>query len=204
MFRRSRQLGCAVLFAAAASGALAADDPCAQATATARLIEDGEPGTPMRVSGVVFQPDGATPAAGVILYAYHTDSAGLYGRTPGAEPRIQGWVRTGKDGRFELITIRPAPYPGGRTKAHIHVQLWGPGVPPQIGPPVFFADDPRIQESLKQESEKLGRFGFVKSPVKGPDGVLRFTLDIRLKSAGDHFSDDILHGLKACGVKPEA
>ena len=168
------------------------------------MIEDGEPGAPMRVTGVVFQPDGATPAAGVILYAYHTDAAGLYGRTPKADPRIQGWVRTDEAGRFELITIRPAPYPGGQTKAHIHIQLWGPGVPPQVGPPVFFADDPRLQESVRQDSEKLGRFGFVKSPVKGPDGVLRFTLDIRLKSAGDHFSDDILHGLKACGVKPQA
>ena len=158
----------------------------------------------MRVTGVVYQPDGVTPAAGVILYAYHTDAAGLYGRTPTADPRIQGWVRTDEAGRFELITIRPAPYPGGQTKAHIHIQLWGPGVPPQIGPPVFFADDPRVQESVRQDSEKLGRFGFVKSPVKGPDGVLRFTLDIRLKSAGDHFSDDLLHGLKACGVKPQA
>ena len=204
MFGWSRQLGCAVLFAVATPATLAAEDPCAHATSTARLIEDGEPGTPMRVSGVVFQPDGVTPAAGVILYAYHTDAAGLYARTPKADPRIQGWVRTDKDGRFELITIRPAPYPGGQTKAHVHVQLWGPGVPPQIGPPVFFADDPRVQESVRKDSEKLGRFGFVKSPVKGADGVLRFTLDIRLKSAGDHFSDDILHGLKACGVKPVA
>lgn len=199
--RRRRAL---VLAAAAAlfSAGLPAEDPCAGAKASATLVPPGEPGVPLRVRGTVYRSDGKTPAPGVILYVYQTDATGLYARERGADPRIHGWMRTDAAGRFEFLTIRPGAYPNGTTEAHIHTQLWGPGVPPQWNVDLLFADDPRVRPRQRSESAELGRFAFVKSPVKGPDGVFETTLDIRLKASGDTFEDSILHGVRPCGVNP--
>ena len=180
----------------------AGSDPCAAAVWRDRLVAAGEPGEPLQVSGTVFQPDGVTPAAGVIVYAYQTDASGHYARLLRRSPRIRGWMRIGKDGRYEFRTIRPGPYPNRTTEAHIHTQLWGPGAPPQWGPDLLFADDPLLPDAKRRESEALGRFAFVKSPVRRDDGVFETTLDIRLKKTGDRFESNILHGVTPCGVKP--
>jgi protocatechuate 3,4-dioxygenase beta subunit len=181
---------------------LQAEDPCARATASAVLVKKGEPGAPLRVRGTVYFPDGVTPAAGVILYVYQTDSKGRYIHLPSSSPRIKGWIRTDEKGAFEFLTIRPGAYPSGSTEAHIHTQLWGPGVEPQWNVDLLFADDPLLPAAKRSASEKLGAFGFVKSPVKGPDGVFETTLDIRLSAKGTPFEDNILHGMKPCGVNP--
>ncbi len=176
-------------------------DPCARAVARSRLVEAGEPGEPLRVSGTIFRADGVTPAPGVILYAYQTDVTGRYARPPVTSPRIRGWMRTDEHGRFEFRTIRPGSYPNRQTEAHIHTQLWGPGAPPQWGPDLLFADDPLLPDATRRASEALGRFLFVVTPVRRNDGVFETTLDIRLKNAGDRFESNILHGLEPCGVK---
>ena len=152
--------------------------------------------------GTVYRSDGSTPAPGVILYVYQTDITGLYAREPGADPRIRGWMRTDAAGRFEFSTIRPAPYPSRTEPAHIHTQLWGPGVPPQSNVTLLFADDPLVRPAESAESEALGRFAFVRSPVKGADGVFETTLDIRVQEKGDTFEDNIRHGVEPCGVSP--
>ena len=51
-----------------------------------------EAGTPLVVRGVIYQSDGKTPAPGVILYVYQTDSDGATTR-----PR-QGRCRGGGTG----------------------------------------------------------------------------------------------------------
>ncbi len=188
------------VLAAATIGCLRGEDPCAGAKASAVLTKPDEPGVPLRVRGTVYRSDGKTPAPGVILYVYQTDATGLYAREAGADPRIRGWMRTDAAGRYEFTTIRPAPYPNRTEPAHIHTQLWGPGVPPQWNVELLFADDPLVRPAEKRESASLGRFAFVKSPVKGPDGVFETTLDIRLKATGDTFEDNILHGVGPCGV----
>lgn len=198
----SRALPSGLLALAVAAGCAQAEDPCATATPKAVLVKKGEPGDPLRVRGVVYRPDGVTPAAGVILYAYQTDSKGRYIHLPSKSPRIKGWMRTDSEGRFEFLTIRPGPYPNRTEPAHIHFQLWGPGVPPQWNVDLLFEDDTFIKPSRRAESESLGKFAFVRAPVKGPDGVFETTLDIRLKPAGDTFEDMILHGVKPCGVTP--
>src|SRR5512134_1672562 len=44
-------------------------------TSTMR-IGVGEPGERLVITGTIYQNDGRTPAAGVVLYAYHTNAAG--------------------------------------------------------------------------------------------------------------------------------
>jgi protocatechuate 3,4-dioxygenase beta subunit len=177
-----------------------AENPCERATPKAVLVKDGEPGQKLRVRGTVYRPDGVTPAAGVIVYAYQTDAKGQYARSPDRTPRIRGWVRTDARGHFELVTIRPGNYPSRSTEAHIHTELWGSGAPPQWGPNLNFDDDELLRIDRKRESEALGRFGFVKNPVRGPDGVYDTDWSIRLKEKGDFFESNIRHGIEPCGV----
>jgi protocatechuate 3,4-dioxygenase beta subunit len=199
---RRRALALALALAAALGAAgLTAEDPCARATASAVLTK-GRAGNSPAVRGTVYRSDGKTPAAGVILYVYQTDATGLYARERGADPRIHGWMRTDAAGRFEFLTIRPAPYPNRTEPAHIHTHLWGAGVPTQWNVELLFADDPLVRPRQREVSDALGRFAFVESPVKGSDGIFETTLDIRLKESGDTFEDNILHGLKPCGVNP--
>src|SRR5258707_1174520 len=72
-----RQLFRMALAAGAVGTARAAgvgDGPCATASSKITIAPESEPGSRMVVSGQVFRPDGVTPAAGVIMYAYHTDA----------------------------------------------------------------------------------------------------------------------------------
>jgi protocatechuate 3,4-dioxygenase beta subunit len=65
-------------------------------TSTARIAPKKEPGTPLVISGRVVEPDGKTPVPGAMVYAYHTDAEGNYGRTGESgeagesHPRLRG------------------------------------------------------------------------------------------------------------------
>src|SRR5258708_2980480 len=93
----------------------------ARVSSVERVAPATEPGIPLTVHGTLVDPAGK-PAAGVEILAYHTDVKGLYSEPGAADPwRLKGWVVTDAQGRFELRTIRPAPYPGGQIPAHIHL-----------------------------------------------------------------------------------
>lgn len=165
------------------------------ATATGRIAPADEPGEPMEIHGTVYAADGVTPAAGVVLYAYHTDIHGLY-RQPGASgpPRLRGWFKTDASGRYGYRTIHPAAYPERRWAAHVHTQLWSAAVPAQWGSTLLFADDPLLSAAERRESDELGRFANIRRLVR-QDGVWRGTHDLRLKPTGDHFEANTRHGL---------
>ena len=87
-----------------------------------------EPGERMEISGSVYLSDGKSPAKDVILYAYHTNAAGLYapsdtqtvGRVNG---RLRNWVKTDSSGHYDTRTIRPAPYPGNTIPTPIQATI---------------------------------------------------------------------------------
>ena len=158
------------------------------------LVPAGEPGTPLRVTGQVVRPDGVTPAAGVVLYLHQTGSDGLYAREAGSPPRLRGWLRTDAEGRYEYRTIRPAPYPSRTIPAHIHTQLWGEGVPRQWNHDLRFADDELVDEAERDASRAAGRFAWLCTPARDPDGTLHCTQDLRLKSRADDFDPAARHG----------
>jgi len=77
---------------------------------------------PLRIHGVVTGPDGA-PVAGALVEMWHSDSKGFYshfdptGRQ--SEFNLRGAIRTGADGRYEVLTKMPASYgcpPSGATQ----------------------------------------------------------------------------------------
>ena len=178
------------------------EDPCSTAKSSAVLVGKNEPGEPLRVRGVVYETDGVTPAGGVTVYVYQTDITGLYARKPGDPPRLRAWMRTDEKGRYEFRTIRPGAYPNRTEPAHIHTQIWGEGAPTHSNVTLLFSDDPLLRTRDRDESEALGRFGFIRTPVKGADGVLEVTLDMRIPEKGDVFEENILHGVRPCGVRP--
>ncbi len=148
---------------------------------SATLVEPGEPGEPLHVTGTVYGPDGTTPAAGVEIYAYHTDAEGLYSETnDNTNPRIKATVRTGADGRYELNTIKPAPYPGGGVPAHIHYRISGGGFPDQRAD-LNFEGDPYLSSRAIARSVERGQFGSIRPLEKDADGVWQVVFDIKLR-----------------------
>lgn len=88
--------------------------------------------TKLKVSGVILNPDGKTPASDVIVYIYQTNEYGVY-ETNGDETGwtrrhgfIRGWVKTTVDGQFSFYTIKPGIYPNRSEPAHIHFTILEP------------------------------------------------------------------------------
>jgi protocatechuate 3,4-dioxygenase beta subunit len=150
----------------------------AQMSWQATAAPAGEPGDPLVVSGVVYAADGTTPQPGVVVYAYQTDTRGLYtpdGR-PGV-PRLHAWMRTDERGRYELRTIRPASYPGQAVNAHIHMVV-NPDGREQMST-VEFEDDPLLTAEERRRALS-GRFSSLCRAERDAAGARRCTIDLRV------------------------
>ncbi len=153
---------------------------------------EGEPGEPLIISGTVFRENGRTPAAGVTVYAYHTNAAGIYpkrtpndGRPQWRHGYLRGWMRTGRDGRYEFSTIKPAAYPGRTEPAHIHLTISGTNYPEYSGT-LWFATDHLITPELRARNAAIVatrsmRPASILTLKRDERGVLRGTHDIRLE-----------------------
>ena len=132
------------------------------------LPDFGDQGQKLKVTGIIYQNDGKTPAEGVILYVYHTNQKGLYA-TKGDETGwglrhgyIRGWVKTGKDGRYEFYTLKPGTYPTRSEPAHIHPTILEPdGKYYWLGSYLFEGDPLLTKEHLNQKSPRGGSQGVV-------------------------------------------
>ena len=166
-----------LLFLSVDRGTAQCSEPCSSAV----LTPPDEPGEALVVTGTVYQGDGTTPAAGVSLYAYHTDAAGLYSETnDNTDPRLKATVVTDAQGRYELRTIKPAPYPGGGVPAHIHYRISGEGMAEQRFD-LNFEGDPYLSTRQKERSARLDRFGSIRPLVDDGSGGWKCVYDLRLR-----------------------
>lgn len=145
------------------------------------LAKDGEKGEPLVVSGTVFLPDGKTPAPNTLIYAYHTDTEGIYGKD--GEPlhgRFRGWMLTDEQGRYEIRSIKPASYPNSTIAAHIHMTLTGATFKEDWIDSVLFEGDKFISIREREKAGKKGGFNPILTFEKKSDGTLYGIRDIQL------------------------
>jgi protocatechuate 3,4-dioxygenase beta subunit len=152
-----------------------------------RIAAKDERGTPLIVHGTIVGSDGVTPAKDVVVHAYHRDSDGFdFGPNDNTLTtwRLQGWVKTDAQGRFEFQTIRPAPDHLGREGSHIHFTVESPDAGRQWAPMLFFADDPLVGERQRKQSAAAGEFGAVRKVSVVAD-VQHVDVRIRLKEKAE-------------------
>ncbi len=146
----------------------------------------GEPGDKLILSGTVFQADGRTPAAGVVVYAYHTNTQGAYptrGDERGWARRhgyLRGWVKTNAQGEYRFETIRPGGYPGRPDPAHIHVIVKEPDRREYWIDEVVFEDDPRVSARYRNAQRYRGGSGIIRL-TRDPTGAWTGRRDITLE-----------------------
>lgn len=134
--------------------------------------------------GTVWQRDGQTPAAGVILYIYHTNRAGVYPISADARGwarrhgYLRGWVKTDADGRYAFYTFRPGAYPGRSEPQHIHITVKEADKNEYYIDEYVFADDPLLTPAHRQRLEDRGGSGIVRLQAAG--GLLIARRDIIL------------------------
>jgi protocatechuate 3,4-dioxygenase beta subunit len=163
----------------------ALERPAEALASHSRIARDDEPGERMRIEGVVYRTDGATPAENVVIYAYHTDSGGRYSRgTPQTQASrrhglLRGWVRTGPDGRYSFDTIKPGPYPGQTMPAHVHLTVLEPGRRPYWIDDIVFEGELGVTDEYRRQRENRGGNGIVR--LARENGVLIARRDIILE-----------------------
>jgi protocatechuate 3,4-dioxygenase beta subunit len=141
------------------------------------MVTPKEVGEALRVSGVVRDADGK-PVAGALIYVYHTDRQGLYNPAgiDSANPRLFGYMRTDREGRYAYRTIRPASYPDRSepVEQHVHYEVSAPGFR-DLETRLGFADDPFWQEQRRTPPR------WAVAVAKDAEGVWVAEIDVRLE-----------------------
>lgn len=165
---------------AAAVLAFVGDVAAAQEPSSATLTPAGEPGERLVIRGRVVDAAGA-PVAGARVYAYQADASGVYVKGPRDDPRqarLKATVRSGPDGAFELVTIRPGAYPRGGVPAHVHFLVTAPGGAEQDFE-IVFEGDPDVRDSMRRQSASGGPF--LVRPLKRGTNGWEVTAEFRLR-----------------------
>lgn len=147
------------------------------------LPDYNDKGPKLEVTGTVYKPDGKTPAAGIILYFYHTDQSGNY--PPGNEKGwgrrhgyIRGWLKTNATGQYSIRTLKPASYPNRQAAAHIHCIVKENNLNEYYIGDFLFDDDPLLSNEEKSGTKVQGGNGVLKLQEK--NGILLGTRNIYL------------------------
>ena len=152
----------ATLLAVASVSAQTGHEAPAGAPSAGRVAPEGEPGIPLRVSGVVVGRAGAA-VAGASLYVFQTDHEGYYGVKPASDnrnPRLKLFLRSDARGEWSFHTVKPGAYPDSRAPSHIHFEVSAPGHPPKIFE-IVFEGDPFVTREMRNNP------GFSVRPIEG-------------------------------------
>jgi protocatechuate 3,4-dioxygenase beta subunit len=138
----------------------------------------------LKLTGIVFEKDGKTPAKNVILYIYHTTRQGIYARKSDAKGwarrhgYLRGWVKTDETGRYTFYTFRPSAYPDRSEPEHIHLTVKEPSKNEYYMDGFVFDDDPLLTVKERKSLENRGGSGIVKSTLE--HGITTYKRDIIL------------------------
>lgn len=144
-----------------------------------KLSTAADTGERILIGGTIFGPDGKTPAANTLIYLYHTDIYGIYGRAEEhRHGRYRGWMLTDARGRYEFESIMPASYPNSTIAKHIHMTLTTSEKREDWVDSILFEGDRFL--TSRDRAIRRGGFDPVLKLEKGRDGISRGTRDIRL------------------------
>ncbi len=137
------------------------------------LSKDSDTGEKMIISGTVFEKDGKTPVPNILIYLYHTDIYGYYGRNDDKHRHgcYRGWMLTDAQGKYEFQTIKPAPYPENRFAAHIHFTLTSKTLKEDWIDSILFEGDKLITQREREMAGKKGGFNPILTLEKGRNGI---------------------------------
>lgn len=149
------------------------------------LSDETDKGEAILISGIVFQADGRTPAPNTLIYLYHTDFEGYYGRNDKVHRhgKYRDWMLTDAKGQYEFRTIKAAPYPANRFAAHIHMTLTTTKMKEDWVDSILFEGDRLISSQERSRAGQKGGFNPIVSFEKGKDGLLRATRHFQLWNA---------------------
>ncbi len=132
-------------------------------------------GQKILLTGKVLEADGITPASGVILYYYQTNLEGRYiskedsprnmtknklGQTHGY---IRGWVKTTRDGTYNIYTVMPGSYPSRSEPAHVHLTIKDNVMnEPYYVDSYVFDNDPLLTSEKLKDMDNRGGNGVVR------------------------------------------
>lgn len=144
-----------------------------------KLSADTDKSERIMINGTVFKPDGKKAAANTLIYLYHTDAHGIYGRAgEHRHGRYRGWMLTDERGRYEFESILPASYPDSTIAKHIHMTITTVDKKEEAVDSILFEGDRFL--TARDREIRRGGFDPVLKLVKGPDGISRGVRDIRL------------------------
>jgi len=137
-----------------------------------------EPGIKIFIEGLILKADGKTPYPEILIYAYQTDSTGLYSKS-GNETGVQklhgklhGWCMTDINGKYKINTVRPGKYPTNDFPAHIHWAIREPDGKMQYLNDFVFSDDKHVNEEyISKPYYKTGDVGVLKLS-KNNNGIM--------------------------------
>lgn len=138
----------------------------------------------LKLTGIVYENDGKTPAKNIIIYAYQTDKFGIYNPSENANGwerrhgKHRAWVKTGDDGRYTIYTFRPGAYPNGIEPEHIHLTVKEPSTNAYYIDDFVFDDDPLL--SPERRAQRRNRCGSGISVPQLKDGILTMERDLIL------------------------
>ena len=125
------------------------------------ITTDDEPGKKIKVLCTVKNEAGQA-MADALVYLYQTDSRGWYAAdAPHVQlnegdmrhARLFGYVKTNKQGQFELHTVKPSGYPQSDLPAHIHVHVTATGYHSYVNE-FLFDDDERLVGNIRANAQR--------------------------------------------------
>lgn len=147
------------------------------------LADEKTEGEPMIISGTVFQAEGKTAAPNTLIYLYHTDMYGIYGRSgEHKHGKFRGWMLTDAKGRYEFRSIRPASYPNSTQSQHVHMTITGVNHREDWIDSILFEGDRFLTARERDVAGGRGGFQPIVKFERGPDGIARGVRDIQLLS----------------------
>ena len=151
------------------------------------IVTDTIPGKKIKVAGTVKNPEGQ-PVAGALVYLYHTDARGWYAADAPhvsmnegdmRHARLFGYVKTDKNGMFELHTIKPSGYPKSDLPAHIHVHIEAKGYQTVVTE-FLFDDDERLVGKIRENALR-DRFPVAKPEKTGKPFEQKFSYVVSIR-----------------------